>query len=62
MKYITSIRKAIVLVISISNSKLVRATDYCGVKCGRDVDKFKEMNLELGEATFETVAAFCAPL
>ena len=26
-------------------SDLAYATDYCGVKSGRDVDKFKEMNL-----------------
>lgn len=45
------IKKSREFVINLTNSKLVRATDYCGVKCGRDVDKFKEMNLELGEAT-----------
>jgi flavin reductase (DIM6/NTAB) family NADH-FMN oxidoreductase RutF len=27
------------------NKRLVRATDYCGVKSGRDVDKFKETRL-----------------
>ncbi len=32
-------------VINLSNKKLVKAVDYCGVKSGRDVDKFKEMNL-----------------
>jgi len=32
-------------VINLSNKALVRAVDYCGVKSGRDVDKFKEMNL-----------------
>lgn len=31
--------------INLTNSKLVFATDWCGVKSGRDVDKFKEMHL-----------------
>ena len=32
-------------VINLTTEKLAFATDYCGVKSGRDVDKFKEMNL-----------------
>ena len=32
-------------VINLVNKRLVRATDYCGVKSGRDVDKFAEMKL-----------------
>lgn len=32
-------------VINLTTESLVRATDYCGVKSGRDVNKFKEMNL-----------------
>ncbi len=32
-------------VINLVNKPLVRATDYCGVRSGRDVDKFKEMHL-----------------
>ena len=32
-------------VINLSNKQLTKAVDYCGVKSGRDVDKFKEMNL-----------------
>lgn len=32
-------------VINLTNKKLTKAVDYCGVRCGRDVDKFKEMNL-----------------
>ena len=32
-------------VVNLTTEKLVRATDYCGVKSGRDVDKFKEMKL-----------------
>ena len=32
-------------VINLTTEELAYATDYCGVKSGRDVDKFKEMNL-----------------
>lgn len=32
-------------VVNLVNKELVFATDYCGVKSGRDVDKFKEMHL-----------------
>lgn len=32
-------------VINLVTEDLTFATDYCGVKSGRDVDKFKEMNL-----------------
>ena len=32
-------------VINLCTEELVKATDYCGVKSGRDVDKFKEMGL-----------------
>ncbi len=32
-------------VINLPTLKLVTATDFCGVKSGRDVDKFKEMEL-----------------
>ncbi len=32
-------------VINLVTKDLVYATDYCGVKSGRDVDKFKECNL-----------------
>ncbi len=32
-------------VINIPTLALVTATDFCGVKSGRDMDKFKEMNL-----------------
>lgn len=37
-------------VINLTTEKLVRATDYCGVRSGRDVDKFAEMHLTAGEA------------
>ena len=32
-------------VVNLTTEKLVRATDYCGVKSGKEVDKWKEMHL-----------------
>ena len=32
-------------VINLTTEKLAYATDYCGVRSGRDVDKFKELHL-----------------
>lgn len=32
-------------VINLTSEQLTKAMDYCGVKSGRDVDKFKEMKL-----------------
>lgn len=32
-------------VINLTTETLVKATDYCGVRSGKDVDKFKEMHL-----------------
>jgi len=32
-------------VINLTTANLVKATDFCGVKSGRDYDKFKEMGL-----------------
>ena len=37
-------------VINLVTKDLVFATDYCGVKSGRDVDKFKTMHLTRGKA------------
>lgn len=39
-------------VINLTNKDLVYAADWCGVKSGRDVDKFKEMNLTKEKANF----------
>ncbi len=39
-------------VINLTNRKLARATDWCGVKTGAKVDKFKEMNLHKQKANF----------
>lgn len=32
-------------VVNLTTESLVRATDFCGVRSGRDVDKFREMHL-----------------
>ena len=32
-------------VINLTTEELARATDYCGVRSGKDVDKYKEMKL-----------------
>lgn len=39
------IKKTGEFVINMTTEKLAFATDYCGVRSGRDVDKFKEQNL-----------------
>ncbi|HIZ80670.1 MAG TPA: flavin reductase family protein [Candidatus Mediterraneibacter pullistercoris] len=38
-------------VINLTTKKLARATDYCGVRSGRDVDKWKECRLTKGRAS-----------
>ena len=40
------------IVINLTTEKLAFATDYCGVRSGRDVDKFKEMKLTKEKAEF----------
>ena len=37
-------------VINLTTKQLTRATDFCGVRSGRDVDKFKEARLTKEEA------------
>lgn len=44
------IQKSREFVINLTTQKLAKATDYCGVKSGRDVDKWKAMNLHKREA------------
>lgn len=39
-------------VINLTNENLAFATDWCGVKTGLKVDKFKEMNLTKEKANF----------
>lgn len=42
-------------VINLTNKALARAADFCGVRSGRDMDKFKEAGITPGKA--EVVAA-----
>ena len=37
-------------VVNLTTEALVKATDYCGVRSGRDVDKWKETGLSKGKA------------
>ncbi len=39
-------------VINLTTKELVKVTDWCGVKTGAKVDKFKEMNLKKEKASF----------
>lgn len=39
-------------VINLTTEKLAYATDWCGVKSGKDFDKFKEMNLTKEKSKF----------
>lgn len=39
-------------VINLTNEKLTYATDWCGVRSGKEYDKFKEMNLTKENANF----------
>lgn len=39
-------------VINLTTEKLAYATDYCGVRSGRDVDKFKELHLTPEKAEY----------
>ena len=39
------IRETGEFVVNLTNEKLTRAADFCGVRSGRDIDKFKEMKL-----------------
>lgn len=44
------IRETKEFVINLTTRNLTYATDYCGVKSGRDVDKFAELRLHPGKA------------
>ena len=46
------IRDAKEFVINLTNEKLAYATDWCGVKTGAKVDKFKEMHLHKEKAQY----------
>lgn len=44
------IKESGVFVVNLTTKELVEATDYCGVRSGRDEDKFAVMGLAKGEA------------
>jgi len=44
-------------VVNLTNRKLAYATDWCGVKSGKDYDKFKEMHLTPLESRFVSAPA-----
>lgn len=44
------IKESGVFVVNLTTKDLVKATDYCGVKSGKDEDKFAAMGLSKGEA------------
>ena len=46
------IRKTGEFVINLTTEKLAFATDFCGVRSGRDVDKFQKMNLTKEKAQY----------
>ena len=46
------IKKTKEFAINLTNEDLAYATDWCGVKSGRDVDKFKELKLTKEKASF----------
>ena len=46
------IKKSGEFVINLTNEKLAKATDWCGVRSGAKFDKFKEMNLHKEKANF----------
>ena len=46
------IKKSKEFVINLTNEQLAYATDWCGVKSGKDVDKFEKMHLTKQKASF----------
>lgn len=44
------LRESEEFVVNLTTDKLTKATDWCGVRSGRDVDKWKEMHLTRGKA------------
>lgn len=45
------IKRNMEFVINITTEELAQATDWCGVRSGRDFNKFQEMNLTPAQAT-----------
>lgn len=46
------IRRNMEFVINLTTKDMARATDWCGVRSGRDYNKFKEMHLTPGRCTW----------
>lgn len=46
------IKKSKEFVINLTNEQLAYATDWCGVKSGKDIDKFEKMHLTKQKANF----------
>ena len=44
------IRETGEFVVNLTTERLAKATDWCGVRSGRDMDKWKEMHLTKGKA------------
>lgn len=44
------LRESEEFVVNLTTEKLARAADWCGVRSGKDVDKWKEMKLTRGKA------------
>ncbi len=53
------IEKSREFVINLPTSKLVRAVDFCGVKSGRDVNKFEAMGLDICNASAVKAPVLC---
>ena len=51
------IEKSGEFVVNLVTEKLTRACDWCGVRSGRDFDKFKEMKLSCYESEFMSTPA-----
>ena len=45
------IKKNMEFVINLTSERLAKATDWCGVRSGRDYNKFEEMHLTPGKCT-----------
>ena len=45
------IRRNMEFVINLTTERLARATDWCGVRSGKDYNKFSEMNLTPGQCS-----------
>lgn len=49
------IKESGIFAVNLVSRALVKAADYCGVKSGRDVDKFRELNLSKTEGSFAPI-------